>query len=524
MEMRADQGCPTGQLEHPAEALYQRLVEGTQAYAIVLLDLSGIIVIWPQAANRMTGFTVDDMRGRSISDVISPSEKDSGRYELALEVATKRGKCELDVTCVKKTGEVFWADLVLTPLYGEDTELNGFSVVMRDINEREYAHQQRSRELAETDRLKAEFLGTIAHELRTPLNSILGWAQLLRRGKLDESAWTRAAETIEASAKAQARLIETLLDTSRIIAGKTELEFRPIRMSEVVRVAIETSQPAADDRGVLLEPVKGSADGTISGDASRLQQVIWMILSNAIKFTPRGGLVQVELSLRNSQIEITVRDTGAGISADYLPHIFDAFRQTDGTGSKVRSGLGLGLATARRLIELHGGTVKAESPGPGCGTTIRVMLPVLTGSISACRDLTTVPSSVLFKSLKDLRVVVVDDDRSARELTSTILARYGVQVNTVSSAPEALLAVQQFKPHVLLSDLEMPDEDGYSLISQVRALPPEQGGNTLAVALTAHSRPEERRRTLMAGFQTHLTKPIESEELASAIALLVEQR
>ncbi len=524
MDLSSNQGSSIMQPETRSESSYRQLVEGIRGYAILLLDLKGCIEIWPSAATRLTGYSPDEMLGQPISMLYEPGSQVESQHATALEAAAKRGKCDLDITCTKKGGEVFWADLEIASLYNEHGVLTGFSAVMRDINEREYAHQQRARELAESDRTKGEFLGTIAHELRTPLNSILGWAQLLRRGKLDEASWTRATEIIEASAKAQARLIEALLDTSRIIAGKTQLELRPIRLLDVINAALETIRPAADEKSVNLELLNDAVDPTVSGDSSRLQQVIWSILSNAVKFTPAGGSVKVRLESRNFQIEIAIQDSGCGINAEFLPHIFDAFRQTDGNGAKIRQGLGLGLATVRRLVELHGGTVRAESGGLGAVTTVFVMLPVLTqAGGEACRELTTVPSSVLFKSLKDLRVVVVDDDRSARELTSTILARYGVQVSIASSAREALLAVQQFRPHVLLSDIEMPEEDGYTLISQVRALTPDLGGNTPAVALTAHSRPEERRRTLRAGFQIHLTKPIESDELASAIAHLVDQ-
>ncbi len=513
------------QLLDESEGRYRQLVDGVQDYAILLLDSQGRIVTWPPAAERMSGYFAAEIINQPIGLICGPHQKTERQPQTTLDLAAREGKCELEIACVKKNGEEFWADLAVAVLRDEQGDITGFSAVMRDITEREDAHQQRVQELAETNRLKDEFLATVSHELRTPLNSILGWAQLLRSGKLDKTSWNRAVETIEVSAKAQARLIEDLLDVSRIITGKMQLDVRPIRVVEFVQAAIETIRPAAEAKGIKIETVFAPKTVLVLGDPNRLQQVVWNLLSNAIKFTPPGGLVRVQLDHRNSQIELTVRDTGIGIKATYLPDVFDTFRQLESSSTRTHQGLGLGLAIVRRFVELHGGTVQAESAGVGQGTTFRVILPAISEqNDELCRAPTLIPSSVLFKSLQDLRVVVVDDDRGARELASTILSTYGVQVTTAASAPEAFIAVQQLRPHVLLSDLEMPDEDGYSLIRKVRALQPEEGGDTPAVALTAYARPEDRRRALLAGFQIHLTKPIEADELASAIALLVDQQ
>jgi PAS domain S-box-containing protein len=502
---------------------YRRLVEGVQDYAILLLDAQGCIVNWPPAAERMSGYVAAEMLGRSFGVVCGDSNSAGQESDAAFELAAKEGKCEVDLACFKKTGDRFWADLAVASLRDESGKLDGFSLVMRDVTERQDAHQQRAQELAEDNRLKDEFLATVSHELRTPLNSILGWAQLLRSGRLDESNWDRAIQTIELSAKTQARLIDDLLDVSRIITGKMQLDVRPIRLSEIIRPAIETIQPAADAKGIRVETKLDSTTALVSGDPNRLHQVAWNLLSNAIKFTPAGGLVHVRLEHRREHVEMTVKDSGIGIKAAFLPFVFDAFRQADSSTTRAHQGLGLGLAIVRRLVELHGGTVQAESPGIGQGSTFRVRIPTASMQVAEASPV-IIPSSILFKSLQGLRVVVVDDDHGARELASMILSKFGVQVTAVASASEGFLALRQFKPHVLLSDLEMPHEDGYSLIQRVRALCPEEGGETPAVALTAYARPEDRRRTRLAGFQIHLTKPIESDELASAIALLADQR
>ncbi|MBD2078678.1 hybrid sensor histidine kinase/response regulator [Leptolyngbya sp. FACHB-17] len=390
--------------------------------------------------------------------------------------------------------------------------------------------QQARAEAERLSRLKDEFLSTISHELRTPLNAILGWAQILRTSKVDEVRMHRVLETIERNARSQAQLVEDLLDISRIIAGKIRLNVQTIVPVSMIEAAIETVQPAADAKHICLQTVLDPAAGPVLGDSERLQQIVWNLLSNAIKFTPKQGRVQVCLQRINSHIEIIVSDTGQGISPDFLPYVFDRFRQADGSITRSFGGLGLGLAIVRQLVELHGGTVHAESPGEGQGATFTVKLPVMAvgatsiGSESE-RVHPAVSGTVEFDSsprLDGLRLLIVDDDADMRELLAYTLEACGAEVIAAASAAEAIaiLTASAASLHLLISDIGMPDEDGYRLLHRIRALPTEQGGRIPAVALTAYARTQDRTAALLAGFQSHLAKPVEPAELVAVVANL----
>ncbi len=387
--------------------------------------------------------------------------------------------------------------------------------------------EQQARAEAETaNRIKDEFLATLSHELRTPLNPMLGWVQLLRRGRLDAATTARALETIERNVKTQAKLIEDLLDVSRIIAGKLCLDVRVVHLATIVEAAIETVRIAAEAKGIRIEATLDRLLELPSGDPNRLQQVVWNLLSNAVKFTPGEGRIEVRLERAYSRAQILVKDTGIGISAEFLPYVFDRFQQANSSTTRTYGGLGLGLAIVRHLVELHGGTVQAESPGPGQGATFIVQLPIAAVGQqlrSLEQEDSTNRDDVAFQSvptLEGLRVLVVDDEADARELLIIALEQYGAQVTAALSASEALAVLKQLKPDVLVSDIGMPYEDGYVLIRQVRALAPEQGGQTPAVALTAYAREEERAQALASGFQFHVAKPVEPNELARIVANL----
>jgi PAS domain S-box-containing protein len=382
----------------------------------------------------------------------------------------------------------------------------------------------------ESSRLKDEFLATVSHELRTPLTAILGWAYLLRSGQLDEKGATNALETIERNARTQSQLIEDLLDVSRIITGKLRLDVRPIDPNSFIESAIEAVRPAAEAKNVRVHKIMDTGVVSVSGDPVRLQQVVWNLLSNAIKFTPRGGRVQIILERVNSHIEITVSDSGAGIAPEFLPYVFDRFRQADQRNTRHHGGLGLGLAIARHIVEMHGGTVRAESPGEGQGATFIVSLPVApvyqSGDLNvrvhpAARD--TFPSFECPERLDGLRVLVVDDEPDTREMLKVGLEQCGAQIKVVGSASEALAAMESEVPDILISDIGMPDEDGYELITKIRALPAEKGGKVPAIALTAYARTEDRLQALRAGYQMHVPKPVEMAELM-AVALSLVQR
>jgi PAS domain S-box-containing protein len=394
-------------------------------------------------------------------------------------------------------------------------------------NARLYSEAQRARaEAEEANRAKDEFLATVSHELRTPLNAILGWAHMMRHNKFDEITTERAMETIERNAQSQARLIEDILDVSRIITGKLRLDVHPIELIPVIEAAVDAVRPASDAKEIRMQIILDPRAGPVSGDPSRLQQVVWNLVSNAVKFTPRGGRVQVRLERANSNIEIIVSDTGQGIHADLLPHIFERFRQGDSSSTRMHGGLGLGLAIVRHLVELHGGTVQAWSPGEGQGATFTVKLPLLIwhrdvkegGRVHPSAGGSTALGGA--PSLDGLRVLVVDDEPDTREMLKLMIEQFGAEVKVSASSAEALDQLEQWKPNVLVSDIEMPGEDGYSLIQKIRALGPERGGAIAAVALTAYARTEDRMRSLAAGYHMHMAKPAEPVELAIVIGNL----
>ncbi len=391
-----------------------------------------------------------------------------------------------------------------------------------------YEAQLSARTAAEAaNRTKDEFLATLSHELRTPLNAMLGWTKLLRTRKFDESTAARALETIDRNTKSLATLIEDILDVSRIIRGKLHLHIRPIELTPVIEAAIDAVQSAADAKAIQIEFILDPSAGIVSGDPDRLQQVVWNLLSNAIKFTPKGGRVEVELSRIDSFVQIRVSDTGKGISPEFLPFVFDRFRQADSSITRSYGGLGLGLAIVRHLIEMHGGTVRAESPGEEQGATFIVHLPVRVLSTEAKtpqRNASAVESEESVdhsKVLENLRLLVVDDEADARELLTTLLNFHGADVKAAASAGEALEMLQSWKPDLLISDIGMPLEDGYTLLGKVRALESSALSQIPAIALTAYAREEDRIHAFEVGFQQHLSKPIEPNELVNAIAQLV---
>jgi signal transduction histidine kinase/ActR/RegA family two-component response regulator len=389
--------------------------------------------------------------------------------------------------------------------------------------------EQMARAEAETaNRMKDEFLATVSHELRTPLNAIIGWSHLIRSGSLDAATVTRAVETIDRNAKSQAQLIEDILDVSRMITGKLRLNNEPVDLSAVINAAIDSVQLALDSKDIELEVTLEPAARHTLGDASRLQQIIWNLLANAIKFTPSGGRIEVKVERAESNARIRVSDSGQGISPVFLPFIFDRFRQADGTTTREHGGLGLGLAIVRHLVELHGGTIKAESGGEAKGATFTIKLPLapypqrqarkkVTASLQPKKD-----SEFTSPALDHVRVLLVDDDPDTLQILTVILGESKAQVQTAASVSEAMEALEWYQPDVLVSDLAMPGEDGYSFIAKVRALDAANGKQTPAVALTSYVRVEDRTRALSAGFNMFVPKPVQPNELITAIANLVE--
>jgi signal transduction histidine kinase/CheY-like chemotaxis protein len=383
-------------------------------------------------------------------------------------------------------------------------------------------------EAERTSQMKDEFLATLSHELRTPLSAILGWAQVLRRGGRDGADLSRGLETIERNARAQAQLIEDLLDMSRITSGKVLLDMQVLQPASFIDAAIDTVRPGADAKNITLERRYAPDAGLIAGDPARLQQVIWNLLSNAIKFTPRDGHIIVSLARREGHIAITIADSGIGIKPEFITHVFERFRQADASTTRRHGGLGLGLSIVKHLVEQHGGTVRVESAGEGKGASFTIELPLANaqaarprGGRSAMPLPTPATQDMTLRDLSGVEMLVVDDYRDARELMTRILTDCNAHVRTAASAREGFEAFQAARPDILISDLGMPDNDGFELLSWVRALGREQGGNVPAIALTAFARSEDRLRALEAGFSAHISKPVEASELISAVAGIV---
>ncbi|KYC41966.1 hybrid sensor histidine kinase/response regulator [Scytonema hofmannii PCC 7110] len=420
----------------------------------------------------------------------------------------------------------------------------GLAIYFRDISQRKKDEQeyrqllQRERaaraEAESANRIKDEFLAVLSHELRSPLNPILGWAKMLRTGKYDQVATHRALETIERNAKLQAQLIEDLLDVSRILRGKLVLNIYPVNLVTTIEAAIETVQLAAQAKAIQVHTFLDSNVGLISGDTNRLQQILWNLLSNAIKFTPNGGRVEVRLerveedkgeilngsSLSSGYAQITITDNGKGINAEFLPHVFEYFRQENSSTTRKFGGLGLGLAIVRYLTEMHGGSVTAHSQGEGLGATFTVKLPLVSDSQYQPVDSEDFHSlhATLHSPLEGLRILVVDDEADIRELVAFILEEFGAEVCITKSASEALTVIEQSVPDLLVCDIGMPDVDGYMLMRQIRALPSEKGGQMLAVALTAYAGEYNQKQALASGFQMHLSKPVEPDKLVREIS------
>ncbi|MBD1841306.1 response regulator [Coleofasciculus sp. FACHB-64] len=540
------------QYQHSEKALrlneerFLMLLENMKDYAIFFLDLEGRVIKWGAGAESILGYQEAEILGKSGSIIFTPEDRDRGEDKKELGKALTEGRAENERWHVRKDGSRFWGSGIVTSLRDESGQVQGLAKIMRDFTDRKQAEEERTRLLARAqeartqaesaNRMKDEFLATLSHELRSPLNAMLGWTSLLRTRKFDAATTARAIETIERNAKAQARLIEDLLDVSRIIRGQLRLTVRSMELIPVIESAINTVRPAADAKNIQVHLLVDTFVGLISGDPDRLQQIIWNLLTNAIKFTPEGGRVEVYLQGARSHAEISVRDTGEGISPDFLPYVFDRFRQADNSITRSYTGLGLGLAIVRHLVELHGGTVRAESLGTGQGSTFIVKLPLITSAEvkkraeeaeSLCSSQSSAlnpqesPRPTVWESpLDGLQILVVDDEADARELLKSILEQYGAEAIAAASAEEAIATIQQSKPDLLISDIGMPNEDGYSLIRRVRALEAEKG-QIPSVALTAYVRVDDQKAVLSAGFQSHVAKPIDPTELIAVVASLV---
>ncbi len=536
-----------------SEERLRLLVQSVKEYAIFSLDTEGKVASWNPGAQRLKGYDYDEIVGQHFSRFYPLEDVRAGKCEMELEVAQRVGHFEDEGWRIRKDGSRFWANVVITAVRDAHGALHGFAKVTRDLSERKRheeervqlaraeearraaeANEEQQRALAESlreardkaedaARLKDEFLATVSHELRTPLNAILGWSRMLQEGSLGQKQISQAVDAIARNAVSQSHIIDDLLDVSRIIAGKLRLDVDAVDMNATLRAAIDVIRPAADAKDVRLHVVLDPDAGLVRGDAARLQQIFWNLLANAVKFTPRGGRVHVALQRSASQVRVEVSDNGLGIDAQFLPHVFDRFTQQDSSRTRRVGGLGLGLAIVKHLVELHGGTVQAQSGGAGLGATFTVMIPVapLRDRITPCSEPPPSQEEVSYPAeLQGLKVLVLDDEQDARQLVEAVLSNGGARVMLAESAVDALAAISTFQPDVIISDIGMPEEDGYAFIRRLRSLSREQGGRTPAIALTAYARAEDRRKALMAGFQNHAAKPIEPQELVMVVANL----
>lgn len=535
-----------------AEAAQRQLaaIVASSNDAIIGKTLDGIITSWNTGAEHIFGYTAEEMLGRSITLLIPPDRQDE---EPQILERVKRGEhiAHFDTVRVRKDGYPVDISLTISPIRDERGTIIGASKIARDITERKQAQAEREALLAEEHRLreaaeaanraKDEFVAVVSHELRSPLNAMLGWARVLQSQQpLDPATLSKAIDAINRNIGLQRQLIDDLLDTARIVSGKLKLEVEPLNLVTVIEEALDVVRPAAEAKGVELYAAIAASEEQVTGDPARLQQVIWNLLSNAVKFTPKGGRVELRLERADPYVRITVSDTGRGIAPELLPYLFDRFRQADSSSTRRHGGLGIGLALVKHLVELHGGEVRAESPGEGQGATFTVDLPIRAvrfptpvhePSPRAEGEVKTAAAVTLadLPSLAGVRALVIDDQDEACELLATVLENRGAEVAAVGSGREALAwlktRLESEPPDVFICDIGMPVEDGYAVIRNVRALETSRGIHLRrripAIALTAFAQPEDRVRALQAGFQIHVAKPVEPSELIVVIDTLV---
>jgi PAS domain S-box-containing protein len=525
---------PSKQPKPEDEKLFRLMVESMSDYSVFAMDLNGRILSWNKGAEKAFGYRKEEIVGENYAILFSPEDRSAGAPERELEAAGSEENATEQGRRARKDGAWVWVSGSISALKDEDGNKIGYVKVMtvgagmgreqaeavaREALERE--RMARS-EYEDASRSKDEFIALVSHELRSPLNAILGWTRILRQGRPDEDLYQRATEIIERSARMQSQLIEDLMDTARIVRGKLKLEVQPVNLAPLIEKAMDVVRPAADAKGIALEASLDREADQITGDPDRLQQVVWNLLSNAVKFTNEGGRVEVRLGRVDPYIQISVLDTGCGVSPEFMPYLFERYLQAGAAGARRKGGLGLGLSLVRQLVEMHGGGVTAESEGEGKGATFTVKLPVR--AVYTAETERQQLAGAQTRQLEGVWAAVVDDEANARELIASVLESYGAKVTAFSSAGEAIeLLTSARRPDVLVCDLAMPGEDGFSLLHKVREWEKGRDGTLPAIALTAFGRTEDRTRALYAGFQMHIPKPVEPVELAVAVRSLIER-
>jgi PAS domain S-box-containing protein len=529
-----------------SEDRFRMLVDSVSDYAIYMLDLAGRVTTWNSGAERMTGYSAEAIIGQHFSRFFVPEDAARGRPLAELAIAEQNGRFQAETCRVRRDGTQYWASVTLAPIRGPHGELIGFASVTRDLTAPRAAEETQRRLLAEqiaraaaqqsevelkeaaeradsANRLKDEFLATVSHELRTPLNAIVGWSSLLR-ARTDDPALVKGLASIHQNALAQSRLIEDILDVSRIITGKLRLHLTSTDAVNVIGEALEVIRPSAEAKQIELCFTPPDEPLIFRADSDRLRQIAWNLLSNAVKFTEAGGKIEVSVKRSHDKLELEVQDSGRGIEREFLPHVFERFRQADSTTTRRFGGLGLGLAIVRHIAELHGGEVAVESEGPGSGALFRVCLPLRPIANETDERVTesgTTKAPPLERlRLAGLRVLIVDDDVDAREVLEDALVTAGSSVKAADSAAKGLELVRAFRPNVIVSDVGMPEQDGYAFMRHVRELGSRQGGDVPSIALTGYARHGDRTQAIAAGFTAHVAKPVLPEELLKLVASL----
>ena len=526
------------QIAESAQSFLGALVDSAED-PIISKNLDGIVTSWNPAAQKLFQYTAQEMIGQPISTLI-PSDHGDEEPEILKRIRRGERLANYETQRRRKDGSIVNVSLTVSPIRNTLGQIIGASKIVRDITENKHAETrererlkqienaireaEEARQLAEQASIaKDEFLATVSHELRTPITAILGWTYMLANGQVSSEQQQKAFAVIERNARSQAQLIEDLLDISRITSGRMRIDLATVDLTVVTATAVESVRPAAEAKGIRIDSLFSSGAGPILGDAERLQQVMWNLLSNAIKFTPRGGVVRIEIARVESQVELRVIDNGAGIDPNFLPHVFDRFSQADTSIKRTRAGLGMGLAIVKSLVEMHGGVISASSPGKGLGSVFTIKLPFSAVRQDSIRGR---PSEklVLQGALKEranlvgLKILIVDDDADTRDMLRTIFNQCGSIVETAPSAEAALRLCDSWQPDILVSDIGMPEVDGYEFI---RILREERRSRIPAVALTAMARIEDRMKALIAGYQMHVSKPVNPAELTTIVGNLV---
>jgi PAS domain S-box-containing protein len=510
------------------------LIESAVDYAIFTMGPDGRVASWNTGAERLLGWTESEALGMSGAQIFTPEDRATAQPEREMRTAAEKGCAQDERFHIRKDGSRFWASGSLTALPGPNGQVRGYAKIMRDHTERREAQKRVEQALRSSEALRAaaedanrakdEFISTVSHELRTPLNTIRLWSKMLGSGKVPHENWGDGIRMMERAAVTQQQLIDDLLDVSRMATGKLRLNIQPSRLCEAMDAAIDAVRPMAEARGVQLECSLDPKIGIVRADPERIQQVIWNLLANAIKFTPPGGHIDLAAVRVRDAVEVRVTDTGIGIKAEFLPYVFERFRQAEAVTMRTHTGLGLGLSIAKQLVELHGGTIAASSEGEGRGAvfTVRLPMPRVKRPFDGAEAVAANPEQA---RLDGLRVLLVEDDPGTREATQRLLEMHGAQVSVAESARAAQEAYTLERPALLVCDIGLPGEDGYSLLKGLRKLETDrQLPRVAALALTAFAREDDQKHALQAGFDRHLPKPVDPDTLLTTLAEMISKQ